>query len=79
MSQIREDESKYHPVFGRKVFDNIFIMQFSSAGKYKPTESKRSINKTCYQANLVAMVTGLHATNKSISSAIHMKFSMWIQ
>ena len=28
MSQIREDESKYQAVFGSKVSDNIFIMQF---------------------------------------------------
>ena len=28
MSQIREDESKYKAVFGRKVSDNIFIMHF---------------------------------------------------
>ena len=28
MSQIREDESKYKAVFGRKVFDNIFIVHF---------------------------------------------------
>ena len=29
VSQIREDKSKYHSVFGNKVSDNIFIMQFS--------------------------------------------------
>ena len=28
MSQIRDDESKYKAVFGRKVSDNIFIMHF---------------------------------------------------
>ena len=28
MSQIREDESKYKAVFGRKVSDNIFVMHF---------------------------------------------------
>ena len=33
MSQIREDESKYKMVFGRKVSDNIFIMDF---GQFQP-------------------------------------------
>ena len=28
MSQIQEDESKYKIVFGRKMSDNIFIMNF---------------------------------------------------
>ena len=46
MSQIREDESKYKAVFGRKVSDNIFIMNF------------RQLKSENCDAKCVSLITG---------------------